>query len=81
MANDPNGVAVLTTGPSEVQATLIIAALRQRGIPAWIIGEWTSGFRAEAPGGVWILVRQADFERAQVVLRTVKAQQPGTDRQ
>lgn len=59
MADDPNRPVVLTAVPTDVQAALIVAALHGRGIEAQTIGELTSGFRAEAQGGVKILVRQA----------------------
>jgi hypothetical protein len=74
MAEDPNRPVVLTTVPTEVQAALIVAALCEQGIEAQTIGELTSAFRAEVPGGVSILVRQADLNRARVVLQTA---QPG----
>jgi hypothetical protein len=69
MMDDPNEPVVLTTVPSEAQAAIIVAALRERGIEAQAIGQLTSGFRAEAPGWVKVLVRQADRAAAQAVLR------------
>jgi hypothetical protein len=78
MTDDPNQPVVLATLPTDVQAALIVAALRERGIEARSVGELTSGFRAEAPGGVKILVRQADLDRAQVALRAVEADRRGS---
>jgi hypothetical protein len=79
MTDDPNQPVVLATLPTDVQAALIVAALRERGIEARSVGELTSGFRAEAPGGVKILVRQADLDRAQVALRAVEADRRGNN--
>lgn len=73
MADDPNQLAVLTTVPTETHAALIIAALDERGVQAQTTGELTSAFRAEAPGGVRIVVRQADLERAREALRDIEA--------
>jgi hypothetical protein len=52
-------------------AVIGVAALHEGGIHAQRISELTSGFRAEAPGGVKILVRQVDLDRTQVVLRAI----------
>jgi hypothetical protein len=79
MTDDPNQPVVLTTVPTDVQAALIVAALRERGIEAQSVGELTSGFRAEAPGDVKILVRQADLARAQAALRAVEADRRGSN--
>ncbi len=76
MADDPNRPVVLTTVPSEMRAAIIVAALSERGIEAQTVGELTSGFRAEAPGDVKILVRQVDLERAQAVLQSAAPQLP-----
>ena len=77
MSDDPNRPVVLTTAPSEPQAALIVAALDERGVKAQTIGELTSGFRAEAPGDVRIVVRQADLERAQDALRAIERELAG----
>ncbi len=74
MADDPNQPVRLTTVPTEAQAALAVAALEQHGVHAQSVGELTSGFRAEAPGGVQILVRRADLERAQEALRAIEAE-------
>jgi hypothetical protein len=58
---------------------MIVAALGEHGIQARSVGGLTSGFRAEAPGVVEVLVRHIDFEQAQAVLREVTAAQPEDD--
>ena len=77
MSDDPNRPVVLTTAPSEPQAALIVAALDKRGVKAQTTGELTSGFRVAAPGGVRVIVRQADLDRAQDALRAIEAQLAG----
>ena len=73
MPDDPNRPMVLTTVPTEVQAELIVAALAGRGVKARTEGGLTGGFRAEAPGRVQVIVRQADLELAQDSLRVIEA--------
>jgi len=79
MSDDPNRPVVLTTMPTETQAALVVAGLDERGVKAEMMGELTSGFRAEAPGGVRVIVRQADLERAQDALRAIEAQLAGEE--
>jgi hypothetical protein len=57
---------------SEAQAAMIVAALEDAGIRAYMQGGLTAGFRAEAPGGVEVMVERADIGRAQEVLRERK---------
>lgn len=59
---------VLTAAASEAEAAIIAAALRDRGIDAVLTGVHTSSFRAEAPGDVSVVVRQADLQRARQIL-------------
>jgi type III secretory pathway lipoprotein EscJ len=73
---DPKRPVLLTTVETEAEAALLMAALRDRGIEARATGQLTSGFRAEAPGGVRILVRQSDLDRAAEVLREFSPDQP-----
>lgn len=73
MTDDPNRPAVLTSVPNEAQAHLIAAALQRHGVQAQIEGALTSGFRAEVPGQVQVVVRQADVERARDILEDLKS--------
>ena len=66
--SDQNPV-VLTSLPSEAQAAILVAALVGDGIHAEMSGTLTSGFRAEAPGNVKVLVMPDDYERAQEILK------------
>jgi hypothetical protein len=76
MADDPNQPVILTTRRTETEAALIVAALKDRGVEAQATGGFTSGFRAEAPGDVRILVRRSDLEQARAALREIEAK-PG----
>ncbi len=79
MADDPLRPIVLTTAGTEGEAAAILAALGGRGIQARSIGALTSGFRAEAPGGVKVLVRQADYEQARAILREIETAREDDD--
>jgi len=72
MPDDPSQPVRLTRVPSEIQAALLVAALQDRGINAHAEGALTSGFRAEAPGGVDILVRKVDLQKAEAALREIE---------
>jgi cyclic pyranopterin phosphate synthase len=62
----------LTTVPTDLEARMIVSALDAHGIEAQVTGEFTAGFRAEAPGQVRVVVRNADLERARVALAEVE---------
>jgi hypothetical protein len=68
MQADREKTAVLVSMPSEVEAALLVQALESRGIAAQATGTLTSGFRAEAPGQVKILVHQEDLSKAYEIL-------------
>ena len=58
----------LLSVPNDLEAAMIVSALAGHEVDATTAGEYTSGFRAEAPGEVKILVRRCDLERARRVL-------------
>jgi len=69
MPNTPSDdPVVVTTAASEPLAAILIAQLQGEGIEAHMAGEYTAGFRAEAPGVVQILVHASDADRARQVL-------------
>ncbi|MCU0982471.1 MAG: ACT domain-containing protein [Pirellulaceae bacterium] len=76
MTVDPNSPERLTAVPSDIQAAAIVNALADRGIQATVTGSYTSGFRAEAPGWVSIVVRRMDLDSAKQALAEL---QPGSN--
>lgn len=69
----PSGpIALLTSAPNEMEAGIIVGGLDERGIKATMSGVYTSGFRAEAPGWVQVLVAKEDLPAAQAVLDEVR---------
>jgi hypothetical protein len=79
MINPPDHLALLTSTPTEMEASIIIAALEENGIRATKSGEYTAGFRAEAPGWVRILVAEADLPAAEAVLDGVHSDRDDID--
>jgi hypothetical protein len=71
-SSDPAEPVIVALPASEVEAAILKAALEAEGIPSWVLGALTSGFRAEAPGRAKLVVRAADADRARAVLK-----QPG----
>jgi len=60
--------------PSEMEAAAIVDALAEHGIRARAVGGYTSGFRAEAPGDVKVVVGRADMARAEEVLAEIRSE-------
>ncbi len=69
---DSNEAVVLTATTTEAEAAMIVARLEEEGIDAHSAGQLTTGFPAEVSGLVQVLVRRADLDRAQQVLRQAK---------
>ena len=55
---------VLRRYGKEWRALMLKAELEAAGIPAWVEGGVTAGFRAEAPGEAVVSVRTQDAQRA-----------------
>lgn len=68
MKPDPERPETLLSVANEIEAAAIVGFLAQYGIKAFAAGGYTSGFKAEAPGDVKILVKQADLDRARQAL-------------
>lgn len=58
----------LTSRPTEPAASIVVATLAAAGIDAVLSGQFTSGFKAEAPGWVSVHVFEYDEARAREVL-------------
>lgn len=67
------GPQIVTAAANELEAATIIAALAERGIEASTTGEYTTGFRAEAPGWGNIVVWHQDLDRARQVIAEIKS--------
>jgi len=72
MADDLRAPVVLITVPSEVEAVLIVNALRDYDITGRAVGGYTSGFKIGAPSEVAILVEAAQLEKAQRALAEIE---------
>jgi hypothetical protein len=72
MTNDPDSPCVLLSVANEIEAGSILTALADYDIEASTVGGFTSGFKAEAPGSVQILVRRADLDRANRALAEIR---------
>jgi hypothetical protein len=55
-----------------MEAGVIVATLEEHGIRSTFNGQTTSGFRAEAPGWVQVIVAEEDMPRAQALLDEVR---------
>jgi hypothetical protein len=69
----------LTSVRNEMEAGIIVGALEAEGIKATMSGVYTTGFRAEAPGWVEVLVAEADVPRAQAVIEQVRSDRTDVD--
>ena len=79
MPVDPTSPRVLVSVPDEFEAAQIVHILAEHGIRATQTGGYTSGFRAEAPGQVSVIVRQADVVRAEKTLAEKPSERPEID--
>ena len=79
MSTDSTDLLVLVSVPDEVEAAAIVAALDQDGIQAVATGGMTSGFKAEAPGEVQVLVKRSDANRAQQTLQEIQSRESSID--
>ena len=68
MSDDTNTLEVVARVTTEAEASLIVQCLTNQGITARAVGGFTSGFRAEAPGDVSVLVMSGDLERAKKIV-------------
>jgi len=73
--HDPdNSPEKLVAVSSDLEAAMIVSALAAHDLDATTSGEYTSGFRAEAPGLVEVLVRRCDLSKAREVLSQLTVQ-------
>ena len=68
----PSHPEVLVRVSNELTAAVIVNTLVDQGIWAMAVGGSTSGFKAEAPGDVTVVVRAADLAHARQVLDEIR---------
>ncbi len=68
MTSDPNSPTVVYSAENAIEAGAIATALEAEGIETTTTGSYTSGFQAEAPGTVQVVVRQSQAEKARTIL-------------
>jgi hypothetical protein len=71
--HDRSEPVVIARPATEIEAAIMRGALDAEGIPSWVVGGLTAGFRAEAPGQAKLLVRAADAEQARAILARADA--------
>ena len=79
MLSDPQNPRLHVYATNDVEAAAIVGALNHLGVTAIAVGGYTSGFQAEAPGDVQVLVSEADFDRARRILLEIQHQDSQID--
>ena len=74
MLDPGNNPETLVSVSNDLEAAMIVSALAAQGVDASTAGDFTSGFRAEAPGIVKVIVRRADLTRAREALDVLKSE-------
>lgn len=67
-ADDPTSPMKLETFNDNYQASALVAQLKERGIHATAVGGYVSGFQAESPGYVDVVVPQAEFDSSKLLM-------------
>ena len=65
--DDPTRPVKLETFNDSYQASVLVSRLGENNIKATAVGGFVSGFQAETPGYVDVVVVQSDFERAKLL--------------
>jgi hypothetical protein len=79
MSERPEHVVPVVSVPSEMEAGVVVAALKENGINATMSGVYTAGFRAEAPGQVQVLVAEDDIARAREIIEAAEEERGDVD--
>lgn len=79
MTTDPSSPTVLVSVPTEFEAGVIASALCEQQINATTTGGLTSGFKAEAPGEVAVVVPLSQLDDAKQVLASIRQEQSEID--
>jgi Flp pilus assembly protein TadB len=79
MSTDPEHPDVLLSVTNEIEATAIVTALADYDVKAITVGGYTSGFKAEAPGNIAVVVKREDFDRARQAMTEIQEDQGQID--
>ena len=77
--NDPTRPMKLETFNDNYQASLLVARLEEAGIKATAVGGFVSGFQAESPGYVDVVVAQSEFENAKSLFDSWQVEKADSD--
>ncbi|HRX81793.1 MAG TPA: DUF2007 domain-containing protein, partial [Pirellulaceae bacterium] len=72
MTSDPNSPTVVYSAVNPIEAAAVATALEAEGIETTTTGSYTSGFQAEAPGEIQVVVRQSQAEKARAILERLE---------
>lgn len=72
MSSDPNSPTVVYSAVNPIEAAAVATALEAEGIETTTTGSYTSAFQAEAPGGIQVVVRQSQAEKALAILQRLE---------
>ena len=78
--DDPESPQTVAECANDVEASLAVATLAKQGIRATAVGGFTSGFQAEAPGIVRVVVPRSQFARATAALTAIRGEADDVDR-
>lgn len=73
MLTTTDNLVTLAELSTDMEASMIIAALEREGIEAFMKGEFTAGWRARAPSWPKVEVRESDYARARAILDSFEA--------
>jgi hypothetical protein len=68
-----DSLTVFKLVPNEIEAALIVNTLEAQGISATATGGYVSGFKAEAPGDIRVLVMRSDLQAAREAMDVASA--------
>jgi hypothetical protein len=73
MLTTEDTLVILAELSTDMEASMIIAALEREGIEAFMKGQFTAGWRADAPSWPKVEVRESDYARARAILDSFEA--------
>lgn len=79
MNTNSSDLETLVTVSNEVEAAAIVGALQEKGVEAVATGGYISGFKAEAPGDVKVLVRHGEADQARRMLNQIRQEETDID--